>query len=297
MGCLEQNVLNGDTAARGAAMTFGAMAGCQIAVGGLRLSQIGYGERRSCRRHAHEHAFVSFLQHGAFSEAFGKKKLEHRPGDVLFHPEDTVHSDETASGSRFLLLEVSAKLLSVLDLPKSGEPYSCGNAAAGVMKRLEKRMQDRSMDLLELEEAIVELFAPACAISVHPKYAPIMRVREMLHARAGESMTLLQLADESGLHPIYLSRSFRRVFGMRVGQYLSRIRVSLAAVRLTHRDDSLTDIAAQCGFADQSHLTRTFKALRGITPGEYRGSLRNARADAPTIVVRSPKSLCDPRRP
>jgi AraC family transcriptional regulator len=278
VGCLEQNVLNGNAPVSGAGTTFGTSTERQIAAGGLCLSQIGYGERRSCRRHAHEHAFFSFLQHGVFSEVFGKKRLEHRPGEVVFHPGDTVHADETASGSRFLLLEVSAALVSVLDLPKSGEPHSCGDAAAGVMNRLEKRMHDRSLDVLELEEALVELFAPAAVVSVHPKYAPVMRVREMLHARAGESLTLLQLADESGLHPIYLSRSFRRLFGMRVGQYLNRVRVSLAAVKLNHRDSALTDIAAQCGFADQSHLTRTFKALRGITPGEYRDSLRGNKA-------------------
>jgi AraC family transcriptional regulator len=95
-------------------------------------------------------------------------------------------------------------------------------------------------------------------------------VREMLEARIQEPLSLGGIAAECGVHPMHLAATFRRHFGCSLGEYLRRQRVHAARAMLENSELPLTQIAIEAGFADQSHLTRTFKRLTGMTPGQYR---------------------------
>ena len=72
------------------------------------------------------------------------------------------------------------------------------------------------------------------------------------------------------MHPASLARGFRLDEGATIGDYVSRLRIQHAC-RLMHDEVmNLAEIAAACGFADQSHLTRVFKSITGLTPGSFR---------------------------
>ena len=86
--------------------------------------------------------------------------------------------------------------------------------------------------------------------------------------------TLSQLAEAVGVHPAHLARSFRREYGLTVGQYARAVRLDWASAQLALPDASLAGIAVGAGFADQSHFTRAFRAHTGVTPGRYRELLR-----------------------
>jgi AraC-like DNA-binding protein len=55
-----------------------------------------------------------------------------------------------------------------------------------------------------------------------------------------------------------------------IGEYVRRLRVEAAALRLAASNESISAIAHGTGFSDQSHLTRVFKQRMGVTPGRYR---------------------------
>jgi AraC family transcriptional regulator len=61
---------------------------------------------------------------------------------------------------------------------------------------------------------------------------------------------------------------------MSAAQYLRRLRLEWAAERLRKPDDPLAEIASAAGFADQSHFTRRFKRLFGVTPAVFRAASR-----------------------
>jgi AraC-like DNA-binding protein len=97
------------------------------------------------------------------------------------------------------------------------------------------------------------------------------RVREAID---GESpATLVELARLTGVSAYRLSRSFRRVTGLTVTGYRSQLRTRQALARLSQGDRNLAGIAADVGFADQAHLTRTLRAYSGRTPGALRAVL------------------------
>ena len=83
--------------------------------------------------------------------------------------------------------------------------------------------------------------------------------------------TLIALA---GVHPVHLARTFRREYGVTVGEYARALRLDWAQALLSDPDLSLAEVAAGAGFADQSHFTRAFRAYAGVTPGRYRELLR-----------------------
>jgi AraC-like DNA-binding protein len=94
------------------------------------------------------------------------------------------------------------------------------------------------------------------------------RVRALLDAdytRSIESGDLERVAD---LDRFSLARAFRAAFGTAPHRYLIARRLA-AARRLIAGGTALAEIAGACGFADQSHLSRHFKAHIGVTPGRY----------------------------
>jgi AraC family transcriptional regulator len=99
-------------------------------------------------------------------------------------------------------------------------------------------------------------------------------VRERLHARLAERPSLDELAAAAGVHPVYLARSFRERYGLSVGEYLRQVRLDWAASQLAATETPLALLAAEAGFADQSHFTRAFKRHAGLTPARYRRMAR-----------------------
>jgi len=72
------------------------------------------------------------------------------------------------------------------------------------------------------------------------------------------------------VHPVHFAAWFRRFYGCSVGEYHRRRRFIEVRRRLMQPDLTLTQVAARPVFADQSHLTRTWKRLTGLTPSQYR---------------------------
>jgi AraC family transcriptional regulator len=99
-------------------------------------------------------------------------------------------------------------------------------------------------------------------------------VRERLHVQLGQRVSLDELAASAGVHPGYLARSFRERYGVSVGEYVRRLRLDWATAQLAATDTPLAVLAAEAGFADQSHFTRAFKGYAGLTPGKYRRFVR-----------------------
>jgi AraC-like DNA-binding protein len=78
------------------------------------------------------------------------------------------------------------------------------------------------------------------------------------------------LAAELGLHPAWLARAYRAAAGEGVQEAARRGRVGRAVQLLRRSDLALAQVAADCGFSDQSHMTRDFRIVLGRTPLQVR---------------------------
>jgi AraC family transcriptional regulator len=85
-----------------------------------------------------------------------------------------------------------------------------------------------------------------------------------------QSLTLRNVANSAGVHPVYFAAVFRRFNGCSVGEYMRRRRIEYARKLLGNPKIPLAQIALEAGFADQSHFTRTYKRFTGRAPSQDR---------------------------
>jgi AraC family transcriptional regulator len=84
------------------------------------------------------------------------------------------------------------------------------------------------------------------------------------------NLSLAELAGVVQLSVFHFTRKFRTEFGCPPHAYVTHKRIERAKAQLARRDIPLKVVAANCGFSDQSHMTRLFRRLLGATPAEYR---------------------------
>lgn len=98
------------------------------------------------------------------------------------------------------------------------------------------------------------------------------RYRDLIEADPAASFDLARLAETGGVTRFQVVRDFKRGAGMTPGQYLRDRRIRRASGLLSG-ETPLAEIAAAVGFSDQSHFSRVFKAVRGLSPGAWRAAL------------------------
>jgi AraC family transcriptional regulator len=198
------------------------------------------------------------------------------PG-VLLKPAGEPHSDEFA-GSVQVIVEPDDAAASTLGERESlfrDISYSRNLIASAIAGRMAREIQcfDRFTPLA-VEGLTLELLA--CVLRAGRGPTPSARAPAWL-ARVREQITmdgtladLALLAADAQVHPAYLARVFRRCYGLSIGQFARQVRLDWVARQLTESREPISAIAFRAGFADQSHLTRAFRARWGVTPREHR---------------------------
>ncbi len=243
-------------------------------VGRFRVAERLYRPFQRIPRHAHDRPYVCVVVAGRYEERSGGGTVRCAAETLLLHPAGAVHSDRfDARASRLLMLEMDRDWLDGLDAPTLREPrvYPSGPVAAfGARIRREAAWRD-DVSPLALEGLVLELLASTHRERVgarEPIPAWLLRTRERLESSFRRPPSIAELAAEAGVHPAHLTRSFRRHFLRSIGTFTREVRVTRAKDLLSKVP--LADVALACGFADQSHLTRTFRRIEGVTPAAFR---------------------------
>jgi AraC family transcriptional regulator len=101
-------------------------------------------------------------------------------------------------------------------------------------------------------------------------FAQQRTVADYIRCHLDQTITLDDLAASVAFSRFHFARCFRRSTGASPHEFVLRQRIEQAKTMLARTDVALLDIAARCGFADQSHMTRVFNKHVGTTPGQYR---------------------------
>jgi AraC family transcriptional regulator len=142
--------------------------------------------------------------------------------------------------------------------------------------RNELRQHD-AVSQLAIEGALLLLLTDLSRIEksaerTRPRW--LVAVENAIEASVAAPPTIDDLATMTGVHASHLLRTFRRYNGMTIANYVRTRRIERARADIAVAKRSLSEIAADAGFADQSHFTRVFRQTYGETPGQYARSLR-----------------------
>jgi AraC family transcriptional regulator len=236
------------------------------------------------QEHTHAEAhFVLLLRGSYLSSAHGAPAVARGPL-LVYNPPGTVHRDRFGDlrGGLFLTVAVEAAVLREFADAIALPDHACAldAPALSIAGRLAAADgQVAATGDLALESLCAELL---CATAGHGRstayrQAPrwLWRARECLHDDCGAQWGLADVAAAAGVHPVYLTRAFRRHFGCTPGDYLRRCRLLKAAALLqAGHDHGLAGVADACGYFDQAHFSRTFKLAFGLSPARYRQAMR-----------------------
>lgn len=102
----------------------------------------------------------------------------------------------------------------------------------------------------------------------------IQTVMEYLVAHPEYPMSTVDLCDIAQMSPSSFRRHFKEHTGKSPGEFIKELRMMVVARRLLVTDERISDIAYELGFKDQNYFSRTFKAVFGVSPSQYRKASR-----------------------
>lgn len=111
-----------------------------------------------------------------------------------------------------------------------------------------------------------------------------VRAAMAIDAAPDEDRSLASLAADAGLSQFHFLRVFAAALGVTPHQYVLRSRLRRAAKLLADRDRSITDVAAESGFADLSNFVRTFHRAAGMSPRRFQRASRKILQERPPIA-------------
>ena len=227
--------------------------------------------------HSHERPIINFILAGAYTEFWGRQRRQCQPAETLFHPAGLVHSERfSAAGGRCLTLEFDPDGLGLeeeLIMPSENAAFPRGQWTWVSTRLLHELRAEDDLSPLVVEGLLLVLLPGVVRRQRTVAGSPprfVRRAREILSERFREPLRIGVVAEEVGVHPSSLARAFHHHYGCTPGEFVRRLRVDLASRRLAKPGISLASIAREAGFSDQSHFSRTFKRLTGMTPGAFR---------------------------
>ena len=137
-----------------------------------------------------------------------------------------------------------------------------------VLHLLRDFLQHREIEFFE--ELLVQLIS-----SEEKEFSPLRKpwlgkLVRILDNEIGKTHSLKTLSERICIHPNYMSRVFKEHFGVTIGQYQMDNKLKSATKKLFIERNTIAQIALDCGFFDESHFIKTFKARHKITPHQFR---------------------------
>ncbi len=240
--------------------------------------------------HTHDTACFALITSGAIRIRMRGSEFVARQGDLYAIDADEPHAGGPVDPGGWRQRTVYVRTEHLRSLLSDGEARGgaairgpiIGDARLNALFYRVHQESESQGDALRREERYLRFVARLFERHVHespslatPGAEPraVRLAREFLDARLDQQVHLEEIAGAAGLPVFRLFRAFERHLGMTPHAYQrqARVRAAIALIRLGR---PLGEVAAASGFADQAHLTRSFRRMMGVTPGVFRDATR-----------------------
>lgn len=251
-------------------------------ISGFVLEEVFDSPQTRIPQHFHETAHFCIAVSGNCIERFGSRTRECKPLSWGFFPAGETHWFEIAStASRSFGIDIGPRWIEraracSIELDHS-ERADGGLMAQMLMKLYSEFRHLDEASPLAIEGQVLEMLAAMSrrhkkiTRRIPPRW--LKQAEEFLRAHFGEHLSLVVVSEAVGVHAVHLAREFRKYYACTAGEYVRRLRVEYACREIGRTRLSLAEIASAAGFSDQSHFSKVFRRLTGMTPAEYRAAV------------------------
>jgi len=224
--------------------------------------------------HFHECAHLCLIVQGVDVERRSSRSYRRQAGDLHFYHAGESHASEVRSTRvTSALVELGAAFLWRHDLTEdqfARAVHENSNAPFLMLQMQHELHADDAHTPLGLQALALELVD--YPRERYERLIPgwVRHVAQLLEDHAHTPVGLVDIAAGCGTHPVTISRQFRRYFGCSLSEYRRRLMIRRSLPLIGESASTLSTIAFTCGFADQSHFIRAFRAATRFRPSEYR---------------------------
>lgn len=243
----------------------------------------GKGIVHSFPRHSHKTFIIGLVEEGRRELDYKGDKHQLGPGSIILLNPGEVHSCSSANGHNYRALSFDINFWQMITAEMTDK--SCPYFGDFMVSDLDEffslqnlcSILENSFSSLEQDSLLMETFvrlisrysySSAQLLPLGNEESIIQKAKDYLRENYSQNISLLELANIANLSPFYLVRAFSRQVGIPPHIYHVQIRINHAK-ELLIKGLPIADVAIQLGFVDQSHFTRVFKKLMGVTPKEY----------------------------
>jgi AraC family transcriptional regulator len=251
-------------------------------IGQLTVAETEHTSAASAPMHTHASSSFCLVLRGGFVDDAGATRRYGAVGSVIFRPRGEPHSRQFGAGiSRCFTVDLGSQLSARLEGQglggRDGTIVRQRKASWLAMRLYEEFCRGDAESGLAIEGLSLAVLAQLARVAVPdapddrtPPWLPA--VLDLLDEGYLAPIRLPQLAARVGVHPVYMSRVFRRRVGVTLRDYVRRRRIDWASARLVTTEFPLSRIAMEAGFTDQAHFARLFKRATGLTPRAFRAA-------------------------
>jgi len=243
-------------------------------------------------RHSHDYYVLSLIERGRQSFTHKGTKYRTPPGGLILINPGVVHTGEAADTQGFELraLYPSLSLMETAVFELTGRrtlPFFkevlvdhawATNSVSSLHRAILAGAGQLECEsrILWMTTQLIKQYADIGSTEQHigKEKRAIQQVRQFIEEHFAESVSLHRLAQHVSLSPYYLLRVFRAEVGMPPYEYLESVRIRHTQ-QLIKVGMPLAEVSAEVGFSSQSHMTRQFKKIIGVTPGQYAEHIRD----------------------
>lgn len=247
-------------------------------------------------RHAHEGFAVGVIEEGALGFYYRGENVTAARGAINLANPDEVHTGHAAvrEGWTYRMFYLDAEVLRKAASQIAGRRvhmpfFRAGviqdDSLAGMIRNLHIGLESNRCSTIEKESRFLQMVSlligrhaddPPVPHRIGRERRAVSKTRDYIDCHFGEELSIRQLASLARLSPFHFIRVFAAGMGIPPHAYMNQVRVRRAR-ELLSGGWPVAQTACETGFVDQSHLTRHFKRILGITPGQYRNFVQDGR--------------------
>ena len=236
--------------------------------------------------HFHDHYAFFSVKKGVNEGGFKRKKYTITPADFLIIHPGEIHSGNSHSGRLLTYLSFCPTEKFLMNATESMELVALPSFEAitsnaeVIVQKFETFVKASSVNsngflleqsLTDFLGSLIEEISDKAIVSTQKQVynEKIKLARKYIEENHTQNFSLAELSRYTGLSPFHLLRSFKKCVGLTPHSYLHNFRIEMAKKKI-YKQSSLTHLAYETGFYDQSHFIRHFKKINGVSPSVFK---------------------------